>query len=194
MDKRALETSKVELSRADAALARLKAAQDLPSAESAWSDFLTSSHRIFSKLEQGAKGDAKTTAWFGIYKHARRIDPVLRYVHHARNADEHGIVAITRRKSATLALGVGPGTWRFDGTIGPGGHMQVTALGGQVEGTSKFVEFTPAGLVLEAVKDRVGNLYDPPVDENGTPRSPISLAEEAFSRIRVLVAEAEALG
>jgi hypothetical protein len=33
---------------------------------------------------------------YGRAKHERRNDPLLSYIHHARNADEHGIKDITR--------------------------------------------------------------------------------------------------
>src|SRR5262245_38706789 len=58
----------------------------------------------------------------------------------ARNSDEHGISSITEQIVPILYRGVGPGSWRFDSTPGPGGTMTITALGGQEPGKSKFVE------------------------------------------------------
>ena len=85
-------------------MADLKAAEYFDDAESAWSDFLLASSGIYSKLEQGAKGYPKSEPWFGIEKNLRKTDPLLRYLHFARNADEHGIERVTDRSLDNLNL------------------------------------------------------------------------------------------
>ena len=163
MNKVAVKAASENLKRAETALHDIEAAQTLAEVETAWSDFLTAAGRVFTKLEQGAKSNGKSNAWFGRKKHERRTDPLLQYVHHARNADEHGLAEVTERTAPALALGVGPGAWRFDGTVGPEMQMKVTAMGGQVPGKSKFVEVVPSKVRLVKVIDR-GVSYDPPVD------------------------------
>jgi hypothetical protein len=133
------------------------------------SDFLIAANRIFSKLEQGSKTNGQSKAWFGRKRHERRTNPLLRYIHHARNADEHGLAKVTDRTASGLALGVGPGMWRFDGTTGPGGGLQITAMGGQVPGLSKFVEIIPSKVRLIKVFD-CGDPYDPPLDASALPQ------------------------
>jgi hypothetical protein len=83
------------------ARARLQRAQEaydcliLPGTEETfeanWTDFLIASHTVYTSLEQGAKDNATSRQWFGSKKRERREDPLLQYVHQARNADEHGL-------------------------------------------------------------------------------------------------------
>lgn len=97
MNPDAIEQAKVRLQKAEKALAELNAAEYFDDAESAWSDFLIAASGIYSKLEQGAKGYPLSEPWFGVEKNLRRKDPLLRYIHFARNVDEHGIERVTDR-------------------------------------------------------------------------------------------------
>jgi hypothetical protein len=56
-----------------------------------WSNFILAVNTIYTKLEQGSKGNKKSEAWFGVQKHKRRKDALLRYLHAARNSDEHSL-------------------------------------------------------------------------------------------------------
>lgn len=47
----------------------------------AWSNFINAANGVYSKLEQGSKGDAKSEAWFAEKKQHRNDDPLLRYLH-----------------------------------------------------------------------------------------------------------------
>src|SRR4051812_49429482 len=87
----ALTQAMERLTRARNALQRMKEAKSYNSTISAWSDFLLASSGIYSKLEQGVKGCRVSEGWFGCKKHDRRKDELLRYLYHARNADEHGL-------------------------------------------------------------------------------------------------------
>jgi hypothetical protein len=60
----------------------------------AWSDLLTYGNRVFTKLEQASKATGKGMAWFGGVKRRRKSDPVLTYMQHARNVDEHGLAQV----------------------------------------------------------------------------------------------------
>lgn len=107
MDKVAVAIASEHLARA-AALRGVENAHTLTEIEAARSDFLVAANRVFSKLEQGAKTNGTSKGWFGRKKHDRRTDPALRYVHHARNADEHRLKKVTER-SARSALGLALG-------------------------------------------------------------------------------------
>jgi len=136
--------------------------------------------------------NGKSSGWYGRQKHERRTDPVLKYIHHARNADEHGIAKVTERTAPGLALGVGPGMWRFDGTVGPGGQLKITAMGGQVPGQSKFVETVPGKVRLVKVVDS-GDVYDPPRDPQLKELLPNEVAGLALDYLRGMIEEAEQL-
>jgi hypothetical protein len=105
----ALQQAELALGQVKSAVEAMGAATKLTETELAWSNLLTAAQRVYSKLEQGAKGDAESYHWWGETRHARRTDILLRYTHHARNADLHGLEPITDREPASLALGVGPG-------------------------------------------------------------------------------------
>jgi hypothetical protein len=166
--------------------------ETLEDIESGWSDFLTAAHRIYSKLEQGAKVTEVSKHWFEKKKYQRKTDPFLRYIHHARNVDEHGLTRVTEKTAGGLALGVGPGAWRFDGTLGPGGTMKITALGGQVPGVSKFVKVIPSKVRLQDVVDR-GVKYEPPKGVEGQELTPIEVVKSALVMLQELVEQAESL-
>jgi hypothetical protein len=80
-------------------LKELKETKDPAIIETLWENFLIAANGIYSKLERGAKTNGKSKAWYGRKKHERKNDPLLSYLHHARNAAEHGIQRITSRTS-----------------------------------------------------------------------------------------------
>tara|TARA_E500000305_G_scaffold88488_1_gene75229 strand:- start:480 stop:1046 length:567 start_codon:yes stop_codon:yes gene_type:complete len=95
MNEIALKRAGIRLERAKKALVDFEAADNYQAAEQAWTDFLLAASSFFSQIEQGVKGYPRSEAWFGRTKHQRKKDPVLRYLHFARNADEHGIEYVT---------------------------------------------------------------------------------------------------
>src|SRR5690606_27755019 len=99
MDPQAVEQAKIRLKKAETAIARLKSADSFEQAEDAWTDFLSATSTIYSKLEQGAKVNGKSSAWFGRKKKERKDDPLLRYLHYARNSDEHGVQRLVERRT-----------------------------------------------------------------------------------------------
>jgi hypothetical protein len=192
MEKKAIQAAAENLAKTKAAMSAMRNASTFEQLESAWSDFLIAAHRIYTKLEQGAKVDGRSIAWFGRKKNERSTNTLLQYIHHARNADEHGLIKITKRKPFSLTLGVGPGAWEFNGTIGRDVQMKITPLGGQVEGVSKAWEYTPGEVQLVPVTDR-GVQYDPPLTQNSEVLSPLAAAGAAISQLQLVVEEAQNL-
>jgi hypothetical protein len=88
MNPSAVLQAKQRLLKLEKALSALRSATTVEDAEEAWTDFLLAASTIYSKLEQGSKGYAKTEPWFGKKKKERKDDPLLRYLHYARNSDE----------------------------------------------------------------------------------------------------------
>jgi hypothetical protein len=191
VDKSAVKSASESLARARAALSAIEHSQSLPDIETAWSDFLVAANRVYSRLEQGAKTDGTSTSWFGRKKNERKSSALLQYVHHARNADEHGLAKVTDRTAPALAIGVGRGAWRIDGTTGPGGQLKVTALGGQTA-ESKFVESIPSSVRLVTAIDR-GVSYQPPKNEHGYALLPNEVAEKVIDHLGGLIEEADRL-
>ncbi len=108
MDSSAVEMASARYRKAERSLEALNAATNFADAEEAWTDFLLAASAIYSKLEQGAKGHCKADPWFGEIKHARKTDPLLRYLHFARTADYHGIERVTEKNAGQTALGMTP--------------------------------------------------------------------------------------
>jgi hypothetical protein len=190
----ALEKAKRLVEQSQVCLVAMENSADFKRLKSNWSDFLTYSQRINITLEQGSKDNGTSSAWWGNQRRTRKTDPLLRYVHHARNADEHGLADVTETVPGALALGVGPGSWRIDGNTGaPGqpGFFRVQALGGQTDKSVPIMAW-PARVRLTRVIDR-GVHYDPPQGNNHEVMSPVEAARVVVEHSERMIAEAAQL-
>ena len=162
---------------------------DNPAAiESLWGEFVMAAGAVYSKLEQGSKSNGTSAAWFGKKKHERKSDPLLRYIHQARNADEHGIELITARHNSEI-------------TLGPGASATLVATDNHtwtVQDAQGEIQYPQDRVVLVRVHDpRFGDHFDPPDEHLGAPvpnRLPHTIAELALTYLEGLVAEAARLG
>jgi hypothetical protein len=104
MDKEAVNAARKEYDRAAECVSIIRTSPDFASVESAWSAFLVADGRIFTKLEQGSKSSTKSQAWWGQKLCQRRKDALLRYLFHARNADEHTIEKIAGPEETKITI------------------------------------------------------------------------------------------
>jgi hypothetical protein len=167
--------------------------------EQAWSDVLSQLSRCYSKLEQGAKGCSTSEPWFGRKKQERKVDPLLAYIHHARNSDEHGLDYITQRAADSASLHFPPTNEvnvSFEMMVDDKGAMHVRNP--QVKspnGGVNRVEIVNPRVELVSVRDR-GVIYDPPIMHAGKPivnASPQSIAKLAVRHSEALIEEAAKL-
>lgn len=98
-----------ELKRAGRAAKRVTAAESLEDAEDAWADFLTHANRVYLKLRAACHGQGVDWAWWRKKMDERRDEPLLAYVHHARNSDTHRLEDTTQRMPAGQHLVHSPG-------------------------------------------------------------------------------------
>lgn len=91
MQDNSIRHAKLKLDKAKESALLLKNSKVFADSEVYWCDFLIASSTIFSKLEQGSKVYPKSKGWFDNIKHLRKNDPLLKYIHQARNCDEHTI-------------------------------------------------------------------------------------------------------
>jgi hypothetical protein len=191
MNPNAIEQAKVRLQKAEKALADLKAAEYFDDAESAWSDFLLAASGIYSKLEQGAKGYPKSEPWFGVEKNLRKTDPLLRYIHFARNADEHGIERVTEQSLDNLNL-------KFNERQ----HFKMQRLNEATqEPEGEPIDAVLAGPTLKVVRvydRRFGDFADPPETHLGNivrfgSSFPDEVGEVAIQYLRLMIERAEKL-
>jgi hypothetical protein len=167
MDAVAVAQARVSLVKAEKSLASLKAATKIEDAEEAWTDFLMATSRIYAKLEQGSKANGGSQGWFGRKKKERKDDELLRYLHFARNSDEHGI----ERVAATSGdnFGLDGRKRRFNERQPYKAQMldQVTQ-----EPVGETVDVVIAGPTLKPIRvtdSRFGDFCDPPKTHRGKP-------------------------
>jgi hypothetical protein len=198
----AIRHSLARLSKSHEALARMEAATVLGEVESAWSDLLLAGNAVYTKLEQGCKGNGEAERWFGRAKNIRKDDRLLSYVHHARNSEEHSIEDVTRRMKlgdATISFqepfdpkkleGL---QIKIDATSRPG-HVLVSSSNEDVVSTKMFDK---PSLVLVRVTNR-GVHYDPPHEHLGvtlSDQSPLNVGRLFVQYLEVLVEDAKRLG
>lgn len=164
-----------------------------------WSNFLTSSNRVFSALEQGTKASAVDRAWMVTCKSTRKSDPLLRYMQHARNADEHGVESVTGLTPGRLVFGTEGAEIgyleEFDGKTGrfqtgPAYHSEGMDIRHATE-----LKIYPSKPRLLPVRDR-GIVYHPPEEHLERPIADASPANVALLMMNYLIAktrEAQAL-
>jgi len=192
----------MKLEKAELAVARLEQAQNIKDTETAWSDFLMAAGSIYSKFEQASKRNGVAAAWYGRVKHERKTDTLLSYIHHARNADEHGLEDITRVASRQ-------GTLRFHEPFDPkkleGVQIRIgtDATGAPSisvsDGAPISVEhYKHPTVVLVAVKDtRYGDTFPTPSVHLGQQLDdtrPLAIARLAVAYVKRLIEDARRIG
>ncbi len=190
MKPEAIAQARERLKKAETAVTRLKDARNFDAAESAWLDFLLAASSIYSKLEKGAKSGGKSEAWFGRMKHERKNDELLSYIHHARNADEHGIEQITARNPGYFAI---KGDVILNGGIGPGQTLRVQPINATPEKPFSIEWQNPHLKLVPVTDDRFGDTFQPPTRHKGKALPNDSLGTVAslgLDYLRALVAAA----
>jgi hypothetical protein len=195
----AITKVKMRLQRAATALEAIRNATTLQELEPVWTDYLSAHNSIFTILEQGAKSEPKSRQWFGAKKQFRKKDPLLNYLHQARNADEHGIPSvIEHRLTGGITFGEQPaglGNKITSVTFKPVGQKEVV-LAHDEAGIANMTVLRPVMLLLRVHDDRFKTSFDPPTEHLGKPLNnprPVGVAEAGLSYAIHLIAEAEAL-
>jgi hypothetical protein len=191
VDSRAIEHANIRFEQAVLALSKLRDAESYETAERGWQDFLTATGGIFAKLEQGAKISGQSLAWFGRLKHQRKNNPVLKYIHFARNAQEHGLERVTRRdQDANLAGGPLP----FGKRIQYDNCKYTDAWGNQIGELFTAWAYGPSVKCVLAKDSRYGDECPPPIEELARTgkfgADPVDLAEIALPIIREIIDDA----
>jgi hypothetical protein len=168
MKKNAIEKAKKWMKNASVHFHALAQPRNFEEFEPAWSQFLVAINRAFTALDLGAKDDAKTQTWWSKKKHEWKSDPLLQFLHQARNTDEHGLQSI--------ASSVGPKLYRNDA------KLTVTIRG-------------PRPSVV-TITNKWGDVFPPPKEHLGKPLhpeeiSPWGLGVRAMGYHNRLIIEAE---
>jgi hypothetical protein len=102
MDSNAIQQAKARLLKAKRAAEFLSSAKKPSEIFDAWLDFVIAADSVYLKLGAGAKSNNKSRAWFLNKLQMRKSDSLLCYLHHARNAETHGLEASLRPAAPKL--------------------------------------------------------------------------------------------
>ena len=197
MNPKAVIEAEIRLERARAAVESMEAVEkwqtadwDYKTLETGWWTFLHAASGIYAKLEQGSKSSGKSTAWFGRIKHLRKKDPLLSYIHHARDAEQHGLDPVLERQRFGMLAKKGA-------VVAPpqkeGDHWHITAT----VGVPMEVKLVSADLFLVSVTDdRFKDTFDPPNSHLGAEladKSPWTVARLGLVYLTSLIDEARLL-
>lgn len=69
-----------------------------------WDNFLGGCSRVFEKLKEASKAHSSLRAWYQAKVEERATEPLLLYLHVARNQDHHGIVDDATTAQPTTAI------------------------------------------------------------------------------------------
>jgi hypothetical protein len=154
----AVDKARRRLEKASMCLKRMEDSGSFDEFESAWTDFLIALNAIHTSLEQDAKTSPQSRQWYGGKKVVRRKDPLLSYLHQARNADEHGIEPIAAHKPGGVKIGAGAQLSVIAKTVVNRGKASIEFH--PIEGPG--LEIIPPSAELIPVRNQFGNVFAPP--------------------------------
>lgn len=183
-----LRQTKAELRAAERALEAMKEAGNIPEYVEAWQALLDRLEKVWRKAERECERvRPRFQPWQGRFKKLRRDDELLRYLHHARNADQHTIQLVTAYSQVGLEISIPPGGTAEIRIDREAGKIRV---GGQAQDAK---ELGPR-FVLLPVADRGGKVYNPPTRHRGRDirdADPLLVAEEGIGFYRWFIAQIE---
>ena len=168
----------------------VQTAPDFGAFSSAWSDFLSAHHRAYMKLQTGAKRKGHSKDWFEKRADERRNDPLLSYLHHARNVDEHGLAKIAQLEPWQVGLGPGSSNAKVERTPDGGTAIGPIEPGGWMFISHMIVQSPHAK--LQTVTDR-GVTYSVPTSHLGNPlpdTSPATIMTLAITHLQTMLDDA----
>jgi hypothetical protein len=189
----AIDKTRKRLAKASVCLERIEASRSFGEFESAWTDLLIALDDIHTVLQQGAKTSPQSRQWYGGKKTERRKDPLLSYLHQARNADKHGIEPIATHKPGGVKISEGAQPTFILKTAVKHGKPSFELH--PVEGPG--MEIVPPSAELIPVRfDRFGDVFVPPTQHLGSilpDVSPLAIARIGFKYHEALVQAASQL-
>ena len=198
MDISAIEKAKQRLRKAQESLQRVRSSENYEQFQYAWTDLLLAGNAVHSILEQGAKANPDSRQWFGGKKNERRKDPLLSYMHQARNADEHGLMSVTAIKAGQTRIRrtKGPLVIKAGSIISPDKTNLMIDNSDPSAGDLEITQLPARAELITVTDDRFGNSFDPPTEHLGAPladTSPSAIGTAWVEYLEKLVTEASAL-
>ncbi len=124
--KKPLYHAKRELLASEKAIERMSQAKSFEDLEDEWKIYLNSIEKCWVKVERACQHVRnKFQPWQGTFARQRKKDPLLRYIKHARNSDQHTIQENMEEKNASSSMSVegGPGVTHIERLEIKGGKL-----------------------------------------------------------------------
>ena len=100
-----LNQSRVEIQKAENSFQSMKDSKTLHEFETHWRDFIINIEKAWIKSERECQDfKNKFQPWQGNYVKSRRIDPLLKYMKNARDADMHSIQEIVEKINGSSSI------------------------------------------------------------------------------------------
>lgn len=201
MNPLALQKALEKLERARAARDKLSSVKNLSSYKSAWEDFLVAYVGVYSSLQQGSKGYAKSEGWFSYKKGEQKRDPLLAYLYHARNAEQHGIDPVVTEQKERWVFSDGQSDLGTIEDVMPDrntrkGRFNSTTLSGDLSKATE-IRIYPRQPNMAPVSDRQKRVHPVPNVHLGKPiehgATLGDVTELVFTYLEKMVSEAKAL-
>ena len=156
-DKDPLYYPKRELKTAKHAIENMKNAQDFETLEDEWRIYLNAIEKSWVKAERVCSIYTKFQPWQGFYTKQRKKDPLLKYLKHARNSDQHSIQESMNIKPASRSIYIeGGNSVHIDKLTIKNGNVA------EYKGNKPLIiEDFPHRIELAPIVDS-GKLYQPP--------------------------------
>lgn len=190
-----LSKAKKELRAARRDLEMMRGASSFDVYEDAWRSGLAALERCWHAIQHAGKSASpRFSPWLGKYTSFRRTDPLVCYLHHARNSQEHSIRETIEHVPGFIGIGVAPGMIgapipeEFRRTLGlppgtlayPMPNVYIDGAGKMtIEGDRRGVHIEPSRTELLRVADS-GVHYDPPTEHLGfrlAKRDPVTVLD-----------------
>lgn len=147
----------------------LSSAKSLDELRMAWSDFLVYHHRFFTVLRQVCDNRRHKSWWQDVIR-VRKIDPLLRYIHHARNSDEHGLIEVVRDEPGGFSIGSGANRTVIeniqiiDGKLVSANVREGVAIINRIDDRITLVDVADRGVVYSVPDEHLGQDLDKKVE------------------------------
>lgn len=194
MNQQAFDQANSAIAKARRSLEHIQHAVERQEVDEAWADFLNAMSRFFEKLKAGARGNSKSWSWYLKQADLRKTDPLLNYLLHARNCDQHRFEDVLQTVVGFSSISVVGEVYVKEIEFGP--HGVVRADWTPILPGSQLATYTqPTRWEAINVLDR-GVLYEVPKEHLGKPlpdRSVLTFGTLALAHTEATVQEAQSL-
>jgi hypothetical protein len=183
-----LMRSKRELRAAKASVQAMREATSFEAYALAWQTFLVRLERVWVKAERECQAFRNQfQPWQGTFTRKRKNDPLLRFLHHARNVDHHSIQPTACERIIGFTLEIPP-----SGEVEL--HLDTEKQQLKFVGKCKITDLLPPAVILLSIVDS-GTRYDPPTEHMGqklTATDPLAVAEKGLAFYEDFLSQLEA--